>query len=985
MTTETGAPTYKAALAFLKREKVRRDDPDENGNLNLTSAEENAFANKTRIAQYAIDYADEKVEKWYQSHKAMGNEKIALTGRAPELWEKGGNHLDALEIPGNLTVAERRQRVERKRFIENNLNTTDLVWLKMVDTKYKKLLADGGIPSDLNTKSAIAARANKKKGGRRRKKKEEAEKGTIQQREQAFLLQNIESILKFGDAPIQQDLPRLIVVSTKDNLASTLLSSKEKLLSLMSVSPKDLSALTPYIRLYKKDTDLESGKTRVREFKLASHSPNLYDYLKEGAGAAANIGLKSFNIEMTGDNEFTSTRKMRSELVLYFQSFSELAASDSDGKTIGWQELLSTTNYQDAPVVPAGNEASTDEQKFEATAEDLERRRGQLLIEMGYNFSDAIIEDQNLREAVSASRMLLSIQPTDNEFSFNEDGSTEISIAGIAASEAFGETIEANVLELGITEASIAKLEALQKTRGATGILLSEAENKTAKKKIKTEIKKLETKIDDLRSKHNSSRYGGFIKYLYDNQRLFSFTIDEDQYREGHLPSTIQPTTINENSAAAAASEQVANAGPAGNDNQHLLPKGLDATPDAAHKRTIGYFYFGDLLNYMAYALVPIKARADFSWGDGPTAFVPDESDSAEQNNAELIEHNNVIAINNYHALAEMPQASEVIVGDFIFNIFPKETSTLTDEEWAAAAETKRENLTKLPITWSLFNTFMQEHVVKPKRGTWYFTEFLEKATTELIAAALDVGVQNRIREKDKTQKSSIIALANRPSKTMAAGHSPGLIEARINGTGANFDTEIDQDLVKTWKITKPNMDTFIGTPDGTNIESLTSFVCIGGSMLPYNRDVGKNEAVDAAVGIYHLRGGSATGIVKNMGFKQVSSRLKDIAISAALKGGSVSPLLGIFKQRYNAEVTMYGNPSFYPGQQLFLNPSIAGVGDVNVLRSTARKLGLGGLYNVQSVAIELGIGTLITTLSMQQTLIPPDSGEIEKFEDKEE
>ena len=70
-------------------------------------------------------------------------------------------------------------------------------------------------------------------------------------------------------------------------------------------------------------------------------------------------------------------------------------------------------------------------------------------------------------------------------------------------------------------------------------------------------------------------------------------------------------------------------------------------------------------------------------------------------------------------------------------------------------------------------------------------------------------------------------------------------------------------------------------------------------------------------------------------------------------------------RERYNATVTMYGNMYFYPGQHVFINPSVVGVegeagGQLTIptQESLTSKLGIGGYFLITKVenVIESGL-----------------------------
>ncbi len=55
-------------------------------------------------------------------------------------------------------------------------------------------------------------------------------------------------------------------------------------------------------------------------------------------------------------------------------------------------------------------------------------------------------------------------------------------------------------------------------------------------------------------------------------------------------------------------------------------------------------------------------------------------------------------------------------------------------------------------------------------------------------------------------------------------------------------------------------------------------------------------------------------------------------------------------KMPYSATITMVGNTLFFPGSQIFIDPTTIGFGDPRAYNSAAFRIGLGGYYTVLSV-----------------------------------
>jgi len=109
----------------------------------------------------------------------------------------------------------------------------------------------------------------------------------------------------------------------------------------------------------------------------------------------------------------------------------------------------------------------------------------------------------------------------------------------------------------------------------------------------------------------------------------------------------------------------------------------------------------------------------------------------------------------------------------------------------------------------------------------------------------------------------------------------------------------------------------------------------------------------DIEEGIYHLNLGSDRGLVKTINFSRADQPY-DRAFRMEASGEGIATI----RELYHASVSMYGNMFFYPGQHVFINPSMVGVGTVPELSALTTKLGLGGYFiilNVENI-IERGL-----------------------------
>jgi len=134
----------------------------------------------------------------------------------------------------------------------------------------------------------------------------------------------------------------------------------------------------------------------------------------------------------------------------------------------------------------------------------------------------------------------------------------------------------------------------------------------------------------------------------------------------------------------------------------------------------------------------------------------------------------------------------------------------------------------------------------------------------------------------------------------------------------------------------------------------------VGGTNYKWKGDY---EA-DQKNSILHLQLGADRGILKSVSFKrQDMPGQREANIQKTVdSGGAVGNLL--FSNKYNADLTLYGNTLFTNGTTLYLDPKGLGIGGLNQPNSMAQKLGVGGYYNVVKVNNSIESGKFETSLT---------------------
>ena len=809
---------------------------------------------------------------------------------------------------------------------------------------------------------------------RRRKRKSVLKELKKRQIEQAYLLQNLEAIATDAISPDPQTLENLIQVEAGGELMNDLTTSR--LLSpLFSALPADLSSLTPYVKMYRRDRD-ENGNYIDRVFRFANSMPDVVDLFRETKGLGHGVGLKSFRWETTGKNPYSAPRTLIASMKIHFQSISELYGSAEGGNELGelrWAELLMppgpTTTlmgnlcWADVQKKYPNQFDNEEEYKDRVKLESGKKQKGAssttLMVETGWAYTKKNILSEEMKMAVDKAKMVFSLRLNRHNFNFNQDGTIDLDIDFNSSMETRAGAPESDVLTLGLdgksaiqkeiknletkigTEnTSVANLAcdiAAEKAAGSGKKKSKNEIDKKAKEKCLTEYKKA---LAAAKKERRISNYGRFVQNLLKKERLFRIVVSEEQYEAGQLPLRKPQPASNRNAADKLAEGTVAAEKKRGkkkrkskrgkkNSEQAEIKSGTllsrlraEFKADKSLKRgqkAVYFFYLGDLLDYYTDAM-----------SNSARNMKKDESANKETPFRMILGEFNVY---NYKA----------IVRDKI-NIYDADDEELLNKEKYAT----RTNLANLPISLDLYSMWFTDKMVN-KADEFSFKRFIDLLMPEVTSNALSVFVDSdpnlnekiRISEKGLPIKTSIAYGANSLLEERSQNHYP--IEARdlSNLVGGESPILLERDL--------------IGNQNGG-----ADYMILYSKRLPAGfTEV--NEAENAKSGIYHFRLGSDRGIVKSIELQKTDNKAiqaRNIMHAYNRKDG-----YGLLQEPYDGNITIFGGAMFQPGQYIYINPTGAGLGTGLERLSIAHRLGLGGFYLITKVTTDLEAGMLETKL----------------------
>lgn len=145
--------------------------------------------------------------------------------------------------------------------------------------------------------------------------------------------------------------------------------------------------------------------------------------------------------------------------------------------------------------------------------------------------------------------------------------------------------------------------------------------------------------------------------------------------------------------------------------------------------------------------------------------------------------------------------------------------------------------------------------------------------------------------------------------------------------------------------------ESFYGKEQIGNLSNYFAILSSNYSLSPAEGDTQiEKENFDSKRGIHHIKLGSDRGLLKNVNFRkdEVPGRREQRMIEA---GGFN---LSVLREKYDAELSLFGCPFLYPGMYIYIDPSLIGLGFADQQSSVAQVLGIGGYYFINKVSNSL-------------------------------
>lgn len=253
-------------------------------------------------------------------------------------------------------------------------------------------------------------------------------------------------------------------------------------------------------------------------------------------------------------------------------------------------------------------------------------------------------------------------------------------------------------------------------------------------------------------------------------------------------------------------------------------------------------------------------------------------------------------------------------------------------------------NIADIPISLNMLNTFIIERMIKPRRITYPLSTLITDIITDVVSPAVSPSVFGR-----KTVLNKSIRLSSLP--ITIPFKKQGLIDAVTGKSSNQFNGILTEDALEVLK-------THDSTIQNINEDIANYYILYCSNELPikfYNNNGNYDE--DAKIGVYHFFVGADRGLIKKVTFSR-----QDVPFNkeAQFKSSTGDKSLARIREVYDANIMMFGNNIYRPGDFLYIPPLFF---TGKAAADLQNKLGLGGYYQVLDVTTTINENIFETAL----------------------
>ncbi len=778
---------------------------------------------------------------------------------------------------------------------------------------------------------------------------------------------------KNPDAKKVRRFNHLCVLDYKNSygVSNVLLNHEDEDGTMLRLTTLQMSLLVPRIRIFKVIYNRKT-KTELQAelpFDDGASKVDLQSIFTTGAGRGSGIGIKSFEWKSMAKNQ-ANIAQFSATLTLFAQNVEEISQVrnyiEDNGEIFDVSVL--DLMYQKPRLRSGQNEGSGiyDPKYFG------------IKVEVGWNLDDNtsdIFKNESRKNGEDAEKIYKIIKKqksvfyltlSTHNFTFNEDGSVELTIDYIASAELeTANPVQSNILRM--TEESENQIgNAKDRIKNLTASIGETAqkekdgkmgENDESIESLKEQKKEAQKEIEQIKKNQKTEKMTSIIQSLIDKRLINTLyvpretleeltqlktTIVEDRDALEDVAQTIRTAKENikivpPNSLNQTAKQTTENTNEDNKTTENQTPSYTSNISSITKEQygigdgelSVPFFLLGDLLDTVLKYIF------------NPEGTDPEASNFTKKTNRILlgpIEYYDYGSVEDSGVMMKL-KGTKDRDGQIVSIYRGKQTIV---------------NIADIPISINEFSKWYVKNIVNKDLTVMSFLDFARSLIDDLVIVCLGMeGFKFVPRQQARVNLHHFSAPKNENEDTfkeIIETEDVRVKSFRFNlEPGKNFDGKTLSSFFKgNYTGEKQNYTLFYGTEN------------------PPHERMGIEEE-DLKERIFHIYIGEERGILKKVNFNRDDNpraRTNNIQLSNPDKQQDGV----LIREKYSGKFDFFGNFLFSPGQQLFVHPTYPGLKGRNVRENLLKQLGLGGYYFITGVDNRIMSGEFTTSITTKWT-----------------
>jgi len=277
--------------------------------------------------------------------------------------------------------------------------------------------------------------------------------------------------------------------------------------------------------------------------------------------------------------------------------------------------------------------------------------------------------------------------------------------------------------------------------------------------------------------------------------------------------------------------------------------------------------------------------------------------------------------------------------------------------------KTKTINLAQYPISFNYFKAWFIKTIVRRAQDQKSLGSFITSLIKELVLPGLGDRMPKSIKPPNTRFNIMALTLPGKQSSTGGNSNESCDSQSKVEELLPKVKVlDVDSAVFQQSYFDKVSKPISSESMIKTSLEYMLIYLASNTGLTERKGDPAK----DISDGIYHFNIGSDMGLLKKMSFKRKNSPhwAEHVSYTAIEQG--TNPIQQL-KVPHDTNLTLVGTSLFVPGMYCYVNPSLIGLGSVEVAGSMAYNLHLGGYHLILETKSTIMPGKFETVITAKQ------------------